>query len=241
MKHPKTAPIPTPGGGGGDSTAIVVYPGPTNRYINLTPAAPWEQQPPTPILNTISHLGQTLENTTRKAETVIGNLYNHLKISPSVAGAAMSRLAHGTKVLAEGGHDKVFRQTFGILPAEELKKAYACYLSTSSGPIAGTLYITTHRIAFCSENPLCRCTDSYLPAAPGTAWKQNNVEWVYYKVVVMVHDLMAVDGAANQLNPLDKYIRVVTRDANEFWFMGFISYDKALNNLRSSYNYNYKF
>ncbi|GAB2285349.1 hypothetical protein Dimus_019803, partial [Dionaea muscipula] len=106
----------------------------------------------------------------------------------------------------------------------------------------GTLYITTHRIAFCSENPLSRSTDSsYLPAAPGTAWKKNNVEWVYYKVVVMVHDLLAVDGAANQSNPVDKYIRVVTRDANEFWFMGFISYDKALDNLRSSYNNNYKF
>ncbi|GAB2285344.1 hypothetical protein Dimus_019798 [Dionaea muscipula] len=218
MKHPKAAPAPTSRGGG--STAVVAYPGTTNRYIRLTADDPLELQPVTAIVNTISNVGQTLEHTTRKAETVIGNVYNHLRISP---GAAMSRLATGTKVLAEGGREKVFRQTFGTVPAEELKKTYACYWSsTSSGPVAGTLYITTQRIAFCGENPLCRCTDgSNLPAA---------------QVEVKVRDLKAVHGAVNQSNPLDKYIKVVTRNGKESRFMGFISYDKALKNLQALTN-----
>ncbi|MQM05397.1 hypothetical protein Taro_038202 [Colocasia esculenta] len=81
----------------------------------------------------------------------------------------MGKLAVGTKVLAEGGHDKVFQQTFGILPGEQLRKSYACYLSTSSGPVIGTLYLSTMRLAFCSDNPLC-----YSPT-PGQQ------EWMYYK------------------------------------------------------------
>ncbi|CAN6696123.1 unnamed protein product [Malus baccata var. baccata] len=35
---------------------------------------------------------------------------------------------------------------------------------------------------------------------------------------------------ANRWNPSEKYIQIVTRDGHEFWFMGFISYDKALRN-----------
>ena len=56
-----------------------------------------------------------------------------------MADAAVARLSQGTKVYAEGGHDRVFFQTFGAMPGEQLRKAYACYLFTSSGPVIGTL------------------------------------------------------------------------------------------------------
>jgi hypothetical protein len=69
-----------------------------------------------------------------------------------MADAAVARLTQGTKVYAEGGHDRI--QTFGTMPGETLRKAYACYLSTSSGPVIGTLYLSTARLAFCSDNPL---------------------------------------------------------------------------------------
>nr|GMC54354.1 GEM-like protein 1 [Ipomoea batatas] len=49
--------------------------------------------------------------------------------------AAVGRLAQGTKILTEGGYEKVFRQTFETVPEEKLLKAYACYLSTSAGPV----------------------------------------------------------------------------------------------------------
>lgn len=72
-----------------------------------------------------------------------------------MADAAVARLSQGTKVYAEGGHDRVFYQTFGAMPGEQLRKAYACYLSTSSGPVIGTLYLSTARLAFCSDSPVC--------------------------------------------------------------------------------------
>lgn len=39
--------------------------------------------------------------------------------------------------------------------------------------------------------------------------------------------------------PPEKYINIVTVDGHEFWFMGFVSYDKAVKNLHDSVaNYN---
>lgn len=81
-----------------------------------------------------------------------------VKTSPSLTDAALARITQGTKVLAEGGNDKVFQQTFNTYPGEQLWKSYACYISTSAGPVIGTLYLSTARIAFCSDNPVSYST-----------------------------------------------------------------------------------
>lgn len=94
---------------------------------------------------------------------------NPVRTGPSFADAAMGRIAQGTKVLAEGGHEKIFRQTFDAQPEEQLRKSYACYLSTSAGPVMGVLYLSTAKLAFCSDNPL-----SYKAG--------DQTEWSYYKV-----------------------------------------------------------
>jgi GRAM domain len=99
-----------------------------------------------------------------------------VKTSPNLTDAAMSKLALGTKVIAEGGCDKLFHQTFGTLPGEQLKKSYACYLSTSSGPVIGTLYLSNARIAFCSDNPLSVNTGS-----------KPQQQVMYYKVPTLIY------------------------------------------------------
>lgn len=86
-----------------------------------------------------------------------------------MADAAVGRIAQGTKILTEGGYEKVFRQTFETVPEEKLLKAYACYLSTSAGPVMGLLYLSSAKIAFCSDNPL-----SYKVG--------DQTQWSYYKV-----------------------------------------------------------
>ncbi|CAN1855539.1 Putative GEM-like protein 3 [Linum perenne] len=114
----------------------------------------------------------------------------------------MARLAQGTKVITEGGHEKVFIQTFGITTGEKLLNSYACYLSTSTGPVIGTLYVSTKKVAFCSDHPL---------------------------VVVRVEELYGVNTSRN---PSERYIQLLTVDRREFWFMGFISFDKAFKQLQ---------
>uniref|UniRef100_A0A0D9ZQ31 Uncharacterized protein n=1 Tax=Oryza glumipatula TaxID=40148 RepID=A0A0D9ZQ31_9ORYZ len=61
-------------------------------------------------------------------------LISHLRTAPSIGEAAVGRVAQGTKVLAEGGHDRIFRYVFSAPPDEQLRRSYACYLSTSAGP-----------------------------------------------------------------------------------------------------------
>lgn len=92
-----------------------------------------------------------------------------MKTAPSVTDAAVGRIAQGTKVFAEGGYDKVFRQSFETVPEEKLLKYYACYLSTSAGPVMGIIYLSTVKLAFCSDNPL-----QYKVG--------EETQWSYYKV-----------------------------------------------------------
>ncbi|KAJ0976505.1 hypothetical protein J5N97_018470 [Dioscorea zingiberensis] len=204
----------------------------TNPYVQVSPVPGSSGKSPVDMmLKVLNRCGKRLEVTAKKAGDTAGNVWNHLRTGSSMSDAALTRLSQGTKVLAEGGHDKVFQQTFTALPGERLQKAYACYLSMSSGPVIGTLYITTARLAFCSDNPLCQ------NFAPGQQ------EWVYYKVVVQVDQLKAVNPSASNRNPAEKYIQVVTADNHEFWFMGFVSYDKALKHLTEAFkhsNYYYK-
>lgn len=98
-----------------------------------------------------------------------------VRTAPNMADAAVARLAQGTKVYAEGGHERVFHQVFGAVPGEQLRKAYACYLSTSSGPVIGTLYLSTARLAFCSDSPV-----SYHAPSP-----TQPPEPMYYKASIL--------------------------------------------------------
>jgi hypothetical protein len=95
-----------------------------------------------------------------------------VKVGNSVTDSAWGRLSHGTRLLTEGGFKGVYKQTFsGFAPNEQLRKTYACYLSTSTGPVGGTLYITNQKFAFCSDRPL-----PYAPISGQQAWS-------YYKVM----------------------------------------------------------
>jgi hypothetical protein len=82
-----------------------------------------------------------------------------VKTGPSITDAAMGRIAQISKVISEGGYDKIFQQNFECLPDEKLKKTYACYLSTSHGPIMGVLYVSTAKLAFCSDSPVAYVTE----------------------------------------------------------------------------------
>ncbi|KAK1316736.1 GEM-like protein 1 [Acorus calamus] len=186
-----------------------------NPYVHTSPVPGSSgKSPMETILSVLNRCGKKLEVNARKAEGFTGNVWHHLKTGPSVTDAAMARISQGTRVLAEGGHDKVFQHTFGIFPGERLQRAYVCYLSTSSGPVIGTF-----KAGLCSDNPVCRVLPS------------GQQEWVYYKVVIQIDQLMAVTPSANPVNRAEKYIQIITSDGHEFWFMGFVSYDKALNNL----------
>ncbi|XP_041018436.1 GEM-like protein 1 isoform X2 [Juglans microcarpa x Juglans regia] len=151
--------------------AATTMPPESNPYISAAPAP----EPSSAVKNkmdsvkdVLGKLGKKAVEATKKAEDLAGNMWQHLKTGPSFADAAVGRIAQSTKVLAEGGYEKIFRQNFETAPEEKLLKTYACYLSTSAGPVMGVLYLSTAKLAFCSDNPL-----SY------EAGEQT--QWSYYK------------------------------------------------------------
>ncbi|RDY07230.1 GLABRA2 expression modulator [Mucuna pruriens] len=173
------------------------------------------------VRNVLGRWSRKVGEATKKAENLAGNTWQHLKTSPSFTEAAMGRIAQGTKVLAEGGYEKIFLSTFDTVPEERLQNSYACYLSTSAGPVMGVLYISTAKIAYSSDNPISYRTE-------------NQMEWSYYKVVIPLHELKAVSPSSNTANPAEKYIQVISIDNHEFWFMGFLHYDAAVNCLQEA-------
>ncbi|CAO2828228.1 unnamed protein product [Amaranthus hypochondriacus] len=173
------------------------------------------------IKNVLGRWGNNVKYAAKKAENFAGNTWQHLKTSPSFADAAMGRIVHSTKVLAEGGYEKIFRQTFDTLPEELLQDSYACYLSTSAGPVMGTLYVSTANLAFCSDNPLPYKND-------------DQTEWSYYKVIIPLDQLKAVNPSSSGVNQAEKYIQIISVDNHEFWFMSFLNYDDAVTVLQGA-------
>ncbi|AET03395.2 putative GRAM domain-containing protein [Medicago truncatula] len=199
----------------------------SNTYFNSSPS--FSQPPPqfnvmetvVTVRNVLGRWSRKVGEATKKAETLAGNTWQHLKTSPSMAEAAMGRIAQGTKVLAEGGYEKIFLSTFDTVPEERLQNSFACYLSTSAGPVMGVLYISTAKIAYSSDSPI-----SYK--------NEDKTEWSYYKVVIPLHELKAVNPSSNTANPAEKYIQVISVDNHEFWFMGFLNYDNAVGFLQDA-------
>ncbi|XP_009784889.1 GEM-like protein 1 [Nicotiana tabacum] len=206
------------------SSAATTMPAESNPYVTPEPGQPLGSSVKNKmdsVKDVLGQWGKKAAEATKKAEDLAGNMWQHLKTSPSLADAAMGRIAQGTKVLAEGGYEKVFQQTFETVPEEKLFKSYACYLSTSAGPVMGVLYLSTAKLAFCSDNPL-----SYKVG--------DRTEYSYYKVVLPVDQLKAITPSTSKINPAEKYIQIISVDNHEFWFMGFVNYDSAVKNLQGA-------
>lgn len=194
----------------------------SNPYVTPSPApSSSAKNTMETVRNVLGKWGKKIGEAAKRAEDLSKNTWQHLKTGPSFADAAMGRIAQGTKVIAEGGYEKIFHQTFDTLPEEQLKKSYACYLSTSAGPVMGILYLSTAKLAFCSDSPL-----SYKVG--------DQTEWSYYKVVIPLHQLRAANPSVSKVNSAEKYIQVVSVDSHEFWFMGFLDYDGAAKSLQEA-------
>lgn len=208
------------------ASAATSMPPESNPYVSPSPAS--AGGPGSSVKNTVDSVkdvlgkwGKKAADATKKGQDLAGNMWQHLKTGPSMADAAVGRIAQGTKIFAEGGYEKVFKQTFETAPEEKLLKYYACYLSTSAGPVMGILYLSTAKLAFSSDSPL-----SYKVG--------EETQWSYYKVVIPLHQLKAVNPSASKVNSAEKYIQIISIDNHEFWFMGFVNYDSAVKSLQGA-------
>ncbi|XP_057492798.1 GEM-like protein 5 [Actinidia eriantha] len=165
---------------------------------------------------------QMFNSWSNKAESTAQNIWNNLKTGSSVPGAAWNKVNLTAKAITGGGFESLYKQTFTTFPNEKLKKTFACYLSTTTGPVAGTLYLSNAHAAFCSDRPLSFTAPS------------GQESWSYYKIMVPLGKICAINPVVMRDNPSEKYLQIVTIDGHDFWFMGFVNYEKATRHLSES-------
>ncbi|XP_010249157.1 PREDICTED: GEM-like protein 5 [Nelumbo nucifera] len=204
---------------------------PDNKKAALWKAEDYQQKPhpylqyspvDKPSNNSLEPVIHLFNSWSRRAETLARNIWQNIKMGQSVSGAAWAKVNLTAKAITEGGFESLYKQTFTNDPNEKLKKTFACYLSTSTGPVAGTLYLTNVNIAFCSDRPLSFTAPSGQEA------------WSYYKVMVPWVKISTINPISMVENPSEKYIQVITVDVHEFWFMGFVNHEKATRHLSNT-------
>ncbi|WVZ86491.1 hypothetical protein U9M48_033255 [Paspalum notatum var. saurae] len=145
----------------------------------------------------------------------------HVTLGPKLSETVKGKLSLGARILQAGGVERVFRQAFAADKGERLVKALQCYIYTTGGPIAGMLFVSTKKVAFRSDRPV-----TVTVASPGGG-ERDTAARVTYKVVVPLRRIAKVRPSQNVDRPDEKYIHVATVDGFEFWFMGFVSYQRS--------------
>ncbi|XP_028767031.1 GEM-like protein 4 [Neltuma alba] len=156
----------------------------------------------------------------RKADSFAHEVREHVRLGPKITDTVKGKLSLGARILQVGGVEKIFMRFFSVKEEEKLLKASQCYLSTTSGPIAGLLFISTEKVAFCSEK-------SIKLTSP-----EGDVIRVHYKVSVPLGKIKSVNQSKNVKKPSQKYLEIVTMDNFDFWFMGFLNFQKTFKYLQ---------
>ncbi|KAH0456697.1 hypothetical protein IEQ34_014604 [Dendrobium chrysotoxum] len=154
------------------------------------------------------------------------HLYSFIEFTVSlgstVSQTVKGKLSLGVRILQAGGVGRIFRQNFSVKEGEKLLNAFQCYLSTTAGPIPGLLFISSEKIAFRS-NRYIKLT------SPGETAR------VPYKVLIPLSRTKKVCQSENINKPSQKYIQIITEDDFEFWFMGFLSYERSFNFIQKQF------
>ncbi|KAK9691450.1 hypothetical protein RND81_09G197200 [Saponaria officinalis] len=161
-----------------------------------------------------SHVNGSLTIKHRKFESLLSTVNKLVKGKLGVLGAKS----------VKGGVEKVFNRLFSVRQAgEQVLKASQCCLYTTAGPIQGRLFISTHKLAFCSHAPVVKVSS---PDGASLGF--------HYKIVIPLTKIERMNKSESMKKPSQKYMQVVTTDEYEFWFTGFRSYNNTLKCLQQA-------
>nr|XP_043607534.1 putative GEM-like protein 8 [Erigeron canadensis] len=154
------------------------------------------------------------------------SIKNHGKLGPKLLEIVKHKLSYSAKIIPIGREGRIFRKNFSTIDCEKLLHASQCCIYTTAGAIAGSLFISTERVGFCSD----RALKTY--SATGELLKFQ------YKVSIPLGKLKGVDESINRTRPSNKYVEFVTVDDFSFWFLGFPNYKKSLRYIRQTIGHN---
>lgn len=63
---------------------------------------------------------------------------------------------------------------------------------------------------------------------------ENKKVCAFLQVLIPLKNIRKVSRSENADEPAKKYIEVITEDDFDFWFMGFLRYEKAFTNLQKA-------
>uniref|UniRef100_A0A1D1YVK2 GEM-like protein 4 n=1 Tax=Anthurium amnicola TaxID=1678845 RepID=A0A1D1YVK2_9ARAE len=152
----------------------------------------------------------------KKADSYAQGIREHVRLGPKISDTLKGKLNLGARILQAGGVERAFRQIFGAREGEKLLKGSQCYLSTTAGPIAGMLFISTEKIAFHSDRSLTVTSPT------------GETVRIPYKVTIPLRKINRANQSEDVNKPSQKYIQIATVDDFEFWFMGFVSYNRSV-------------
>lgn len=173
-----------------------------------------------------AHISPTNPSVCNKFSKRAEELAEHLKLNKSVCNSVKGKLTLGAEIVKKRGVENLFRQVFTVdNPEEKLLKTYVCYLCTTTDPVAGVFFISNQRFAFCSERPL-------LFTSPSGGFGRS-----YYRVVMLVKDLLSVTPHENVEKNSEKYIKIQTMGMNDVWLTGFLNFHKAFKYIQEVAEY----
>ncbi|KAL0372838.1 UNVERIFIED_CONTAM: GEM-like protein 4 [Sesamum calycinum] len=210
-------------------SALISFMGSSRQALLPDPAAQY-QLLPSPNSNHCSKIRHSrvdsvIAKMIKLGESMDGfaqGIREHVKLGPKLSETVKGKLRLGARILQVGGVEKVFRQKFNIRDDEKLLKASQCYLSTTAGLIAGLLFISNNRVAFCSERSIKLSSPSGKPLK------------AHYKVMIPLKKIKRATESENVKKPTQKYVQIVTDDNFEFWFMGFLNHQRTLKHLQQA-------
>ncbi|AES63000.2 GRAM domain protein/ABA-responsive-like protein [Medicago truncatula] len=145
-----------------------------------------------------------------------------MRVGANISKTIKRTLSLGAQILQMGGVEKVFTQYFSVTEGERLSKVSQCYLSTTSGPLAGLLFISNEKVAFCSERSIKVFN------------QKGQMRRIRYKVAIPLKNIKCVNQSQNVEKPTQKYIKIVTEDGFDFWLMGVLKYQKTFKYLEQA-------
>ncbi|KAI3502051.1 hypothetical protein L1887_30082 [Cichorium endivia] len=144
---------------------------------------------------------------------------NYVSLGTKLVEIMKHKLSHGGKIIQFGSLSKLFRKNFGVREGEKLLKATQCYLYTTAGAIAGLLFVSTERVAFCSDGSI------------KTYSRTGEKLKFLYKVSIPLGKIKGVGESMNMQKPWNNYVELVTVDDFNLWFMGLTNNKKTLRYL----------
>ncbi|KAM7484860.1 hypothetical protein LguiA_000869 [Lonicera macranthoides] len=139
------------------------------------------------VMSRLNKFGEKMDNFAQ-------GIREHVRIGPKLTETVKGKLKLGARILQLGGVEKIFRQYFSVKEGEKLLKASQCYLSTTAGPIAGIFFISTDKVAFCSERSIKLSSPT------------GDVLRIHYKVSIPIRKIRRTDQSENVKKPSRKYI-----------------------------------